>query len=156
MTVGERIKKRRENNDISQTELAKRVGVSKQSLYKYETNIVTNIPSDVIEKIANVLNISPCRLMGWEDKEQTKASQFEILQYYNKLNTLGKEAATEQVRLLTLDGKYTRPDQVVSIVREPEPGYLAPDAAHSREGADAADQEYDNKEIMDNDALWKN
>lgn len=51
--------------------------------------------------------------------------------------------------------KYTRPDQVVSIVREPEPDYLAPDAAHSREGADAADQEYDDKEIMDNDALWE-
>ena len=51
--------------------------------------------------------------------------------------------------------KYTQPDQVVSIVREPEPDYLAPDAAHSRNGADAADQEYDDKEIMDNDALWE-
>ena len=44
MTVGERIKKIRENLNISQTDLAKGVNISKQTLYKYETNVVTNIP----------------------------------------------------------------------------------------------------------------
>lgn len=85
---------------------------------------------------------------------QTKENP-KILQYYESLNTLGKEAATEHVRLLTLDEKYTQPDQVISIVREPDSDYLAPDAAHSKKGANAADQEYDNREIMDNDDLWK-
>lgn len=85
---------------------------------------------------------------------QTKEDP-KILQYYESLNTLGKEAATEHVRLLTLDEKYTRPNQVISVVREPEPDYLMPNAAHLREGADTADQEYDDKEFMDNDALWK-
>ncbi len=65
MTVGERIRREREYLGISQTNLAKKVGVSKQTLYKYETNVITNIPSNIIENIATVLNISPCILMGW-------------------------------------------------------------------------------------------
>ena len=107
------------------------------------------------------LNVSEAWLMGFDvpmerhDDNVQRTEPPRILRYYDQLNTLGKEAATEQVRLLTLDDKYTRPNQVVSIVREPEPDYLAPDAAHSREGADAADREYDDKEFMDNDALWK-
>ncbi len=69
MTVGERIRSEREYLGISQTDLAKRVGVSKQTLYKYETNVITNIPSNIIENIATVLNISPCILMGWDTEQ---------------------------------------------------------------------------------------
>lgn len=67
MTVGDRIKHRRELLEISQTDLAKKVKISKQTLYKYETNIITNIPSDKIEDIAKILGVSPIYLMGWDD-----------------------------------------------------------------------------------------
>lgn len=69
-TIGDRIKLARENVALSQTELAEKIGVSKQTLYKYENNIVTNIPSDKIELIANFTNVSPSHLMGWEPKQQ--------------------------------------------------------------------------------------
>ena len=48
MTKGERIKKLRKSMGFSQVEFADRIGVSKQTLYKYENDIVTNIPSDKI------------------------------------------------------------------------------------------------------------
>lgn len=67
MTVGDRIKLQREIMSISQTDLANKVGISKQTLYKYEKNIVTNIPSDKIERIAETLSTTPQQLMGWED-----------------------------------------------------------------------------------------
>jgi transcriptional regulator with XRE-family HTH domain len=67
MTIGERIKARREELNIGQTELAKRTKISKQLLYKYETNIITNIPSDKIENIAKALFTTPAYLMGWKD-----------------------------------------------------------------------------------------
>lgn len=102
MTVGERIKKEREKFNISQTELAQKIGVSKQTLYKYETNIITNIPSDTIERTANVLNCSPAYLMGWDDKEPSK-----IIQYYNKLNDIGKHEAEKRVEELTYLPQYT-------------------------------------------------
>ena len=69
MTVGDRIRKAREEKGISQTDLAKMVGISKQTLYKYENNIVTNIPSNKIEKIADKLDVSESYIMGWEEPD---------------------------------------------------------------------------------------
>ena len=67
MTVGERIKKKREELDMTQVDLARKIGCTKQTLYKYESGIITNIPSDKIEKIANVLGTTPAYLMGWDE-----------------------------------------------------------------------------------------
>ncbi len=66
MTRGERIRQMRESADLGLTELADKIGVSKQTLYKYENDIVTNIPSDKIEAIAEVCQVSPAIIMGWE------------------------------------------------------------------------------------------
>ena len=70
MTVGNRIKQKRESIPLSQVDLANACGISKQTLYEYENNIVTNIPSDKIELIADKLKTEPAYLMGWE-KETT-------------------------------------------------------------------------------------
>lgn len=66
MTKGERLRKRREQLGLSQTEVANSVNVSKQTLYKYENDIVSNIPSDKIEALARKLETTPEYLMGWE------------------------------------------------------------------------------------------
>lgn len=70
MTVGDRIKQTRLEKGIGQTDLAVKCDISKQTLYKYETNIVTNIPLSKITNIANALNVSEAYLMGWEEAEQ--------------------------------------------------------------------------------------
>jgi len=67
MTKGQRIRELRECVGKSQVELADLIGVSKQTLYKYENDIITNIPSDKIEAIASVTNSTPAFIMGWED-----------------------------------------------------------------------------------------
>ena len=72
MTKGERIKHLREQQNMTQEELAKRLKTTKQTISKYEKNIVTNIPSDRIEAIAIVLNSTPEYILGWE-KVQKKA-----------------------------------------------------------------------------------
>lgn len=66
-TVGDRIKELRSSLGMSQVDFAKQIGVSKQTLYKYENNIITNIPSDKIEAIASAFHVSPASLMGWAD-----------------------------------------------------------------------------------------
>lgn len=65
MTVGERLKQLREKTGMSQVDFAAKINVSKQTLYKYENNIITNIPSDKIEDAARILNVSPAYIMGW-------------------------------------------------------------------------------------------
>ena len=67
MTKGERIKQRRESLGISQVALADAIGEKKQTVYKYETNRITNIPIENIESMAKVLNTTPAYLMGWDD-----------------------------------------------------------------------------------------
>lgn len=70
MTIGDRMKIRRLELKLVQEDVALIVGVTKQTIQKYENNIITNIPSDKIELIAKALNTSPAYLMGWEDDEK--------------------------------------------------------------------------------------
>lgn len=69
MTIGRRIKELREKHGMSQVDLADKISVSKQTLYKYENGIITNIPSDKIESIAKILRASPSYIMGWDNAE---------------------------------------------------------------------------------------
>lgn len=91
MTVGDRIRKQRELLGISQTELAEKIKVSKQTLYKYEKNLITNIPSNIIEEISKVLNVSESYLMGWENKE------IELINEEEKGKSLSKLIANENM-----------------------------------------------------------
>ena len=68
MSKGERLRQLREKKGLSQVEAAERIGVSKQNLYKYEKDIITNIPSDIVERIAKLYETTPAYLMGWEDQ----------------------------------------------------------------------------------------
>lgn len=86
MTIGERIKLLRESKGMTQPELAEKIGTTKQNIYKYETGIVTNIPSDKIELIANLFEVSPCYIMGWEEnKNSTSVNRSAIIDRINSL-----------------------------------------------------------------------
>ncbi|WP_243133292.1 helix-turn-helix domain-containing protein [Thermoclostridium caenicola] len=71
---------------LTQEELAKHINSTKQTIYKYENNIITNIPSDKIEKIAEVLQTTPAYLMGWDEIEKDYKHSTELSDiYYNGL-----------------------------------------------------------------------
>lgn len=112
MTFGERIRNKREHLEISQTDLAKKIGVSKQTLYKYETNIITNIPSNIIENIASILNVSPAILMGWET-EQTTIQKYSLpvqtlLDKSENLNTDGIKELNKYADYLLSQKQYQK------------------------------------------------
>lgn len=67
MTIGERIKNERVKHGMSQDDIAKAVNTTRQAIYKYENGIVTNIPMDKINMIADFLSVTPAYLMGWEE-----------------------------------------------------------------------------------------
>lgn len=67
MTKGEKIKSLRISKGLSQIELANILNTTKQNIYKYETGIITNIPSDKIEQMARIFKVSPSYIMGWND-----------------------------------------------------------------------------------------
>lgn len=111
MTIGDRIRKLRIASNLSQVELAQKAEISKQTLYKYETNIVTNIPSDKIELLAKILQTSPCHLMGWDETNcsSVKASFINtklepklerIINYYQQMDETGKNSLADQAEYL--------------------------------------------------------
>lgn len=72
MEVGERIKLRREELNITQEELAKMVGyTSRSSVAKVESNANGMVQSKLVA-FANALQTTPAYLLGWEEEEQYK------------------------------------------------------------------------------------
>lgn len=69
ITIGDRINKKRLEKGMTLEELGKKVGVSKVTIHKYESKVITNIPSDRIEAMAKALDVSPAYLMGWDDEK---------------------------------------------------------------------------------------
>lgn len=67
MTKGEKIKAARETAGLTQEELGRLCGTTKQTIYKYEMGKVTNIPLERIEAIAKAVGVTPAYLMDWEE-----------------------------------------------------------------------------------------
>lgn len=67
MSIGENIKQRRRELNMTLEEVAVQMGISRQTLSRYETGVIGNIPSDRIEQLSRVLNTTPAHLMGWDE-----------------------------------------------------------------------------------------
>ena len=67
MKIGERIKNRRIELNITQDELARRLGYSdKSSISRMENS--SKLTLNKVQLLADALNVSPSYLMGWEDE----------------------------------------------------------------------------------------
>ena len=78
---GTRIKYLRSLTNMSQEELGRRVGVQRAAINKYEKGTVENIPIKTIEKIADVFEVSPTFIVGWNNKESNVLSaEVKVLQ----------------------------------------------------------------------------
>ena len=72
-TIGDRIKARRLELDMSQDELARLVGYkSRSSINKIESD-GRLLPQRKIMEIANALNTTPAYIMGWEESNETES-----------------------------------------------------------------------------------
>lgn len=71
MSVGLRIKIAREQKNLTLDEVAKRCETTKQTIYKYENEIVTNIPYDKIVLLSKALDVTPSYLFGWDEKKDS-------------------------------------------------------------------------------------
>lgn len=70
MTIGQRIKFRREELGMTLEQVANVVGVGKSTVRKWETGTIENMGVDKIEKLAKAFRVPPGQLMGWDEDEQ--------------------------------------------------------------------------------------
>lgn len=66
MGLKENIKLRRQQLSLTLEDAANYIGVSKATLQRYESGVISNIPAENIEKLSEVLRCSPAFLMGWD------------------------------------------------------------------------------------------
>lgn len=89
MTIGQRIKQRREELCMSQDELAKKIGYkSRSSINKIELDLY-NLKQSKIKAIADALETTPSYIMGWDEEDET--ANFELIQSENELAKLIQE-----------------------------------------------------------------
>lgn len=67
MNIHERIKSRRKECQMSVEDVASELGVSRSTIYRYESSEISNIGIDKVEPLARVLHTTPEYLMGWTD-----------------------------------------------------------------------------------------
>ena len=67
MKTGSYLKARRKELGLTLEKLAKSVGVTRQTLSRYENGVITNIPMDKITRLAEAMHTTPTELLGWHD-----------------------------------------------------------------------------------------
>ena len=67
MNIHERIKARRKELGLSAEDVADQLGVSRATVYRYESAEITNMGIDKLEPLAKILQATPEYHMGWTD-----------------------------------------------------------------------------------------
>lgn len=84
MDIGQRIKQRRKELKMSAEELGKRLGKDRSTIYRYEKGDIENLPLDILEPIAAVLQTTPQYLMGWQETQKKNDILSDIILKLNK------------------------------------------------------------------------
>ena len=72
MTIGQRIKSRRNELGLSVDEVAYKLGKNRATIYRYENDDIKDLPITVLEPLAKALETTPADLMGWENDKLEK------------------------------------------------------------------------------------
>lgn len=70
--IGDRIKARRTELDISAAELAEMLSMSKATIHRYENGDIRNVKLPVAEAIARELKVNVLWLLGKSDRKETE------------------------------------------------------------------------------------
>ena len=69
MTIGDRLKQLRLEHQYTLKYVGKKIGTTKQTVFKYEAGITANIPYTRIILLARLYDVTPVYIMGWEEGE---------------------------------------------------------------------------------------
>ncbi len=109
--IGNRIKYARDLRDATLDDIAKKVGVTKSTIQRYEAGKITTIKLPVVEAIAIALKVNPAWVVGKSDEMELLSQKIpKIMQYYDQLNDIGKHEATKRVMELTEVPRYLKKD----------------------------------------------
>lgn len=121
MSVGKIIKFLRQRNDLTQSELSEILGVTKNSIQKYESNDVPNIKIETLRKLCAKFDMPPRAFIFPEEFRQydldkltkiEKVMQTCIEKYLIHLNEEGVRKVLEYTKDLHDSGNYREEDKI--------------------------------------------
>lgn len=141
--IGDRIKYARDLRSATLDDIARKVGVTKSTVQRYENGKINTIKIPVVESIAVALNVNPSWIVGKSDVMELPTQKVpKIIEYYELLNDTGKHEATKRVKELTELSQYAKSDSdfgtEFSAEIVPIKEHLLPNAAHHRTDIDTA------------------
>lgn len=99
MVIHERIKERRKELELSADDLANSLGISRATLYRYESADIEKLPLSILEPLSKALMCSPAYLMGWVDSPSAvmalsfnslTAEETDLVNMYRNLDIRGQ------------------------------------------------------------------
>lgn len=165
MNTGDRIKQRRIELGLTADELAKKIGKSRATIYRYENGDIENMPTPVLEPLARALETTPADLMGWTAEDVADAmadladTALKTAMTPNEIQRIQENSyenlVIKEMGKMNQKGKVKLLDTAREMVCNPlyNPNYeVEVNAAHTRtdidvpEGTDTSDND-----IMDDD-----
>lgn len=105
-SIGKLLRRRREELDLTQRQIASYVGVTESAVSRWESGEIDNMRRDRIAKLAEILEISPLVIMGAEEFNNKPSTlsfdQATLLSYFDSMNQEGKEMALGLIRSLRI------------------------------------------------------
>ena len=98
MTTGEKIKKRREELGLTKADLARKIGVHKSTITRYEADTIDRIPYLNFIKILIALETTPDVLLS-DDEKELAAQANELTEKYSIFATMQKEVAEKMAQM---------------------------------------------------------
>ena len=94
--LSENLKRLRKEKKLTLEQIAERIGTSRQTVHRYETGMISNVPPEKVELLAAALGTTPSALMGWDGEA--------LAQYHNifpiktrRIPVLGEIACGEPI-----------------------------------------------------------
>lgn len=94
MSIGEKIKCRRKELNLTMLDIAKLTGVSEATVSRWESGDIANMRRHRIIALANALQVSPAYLMGWDelpDKAEQSEEEAENEELFNIFSSLPED-----------------------------------------------------------------
>lgn len=70
MTIGEKIRKRRQELGLSVDDIADKLGKNRATVYRYESDSIRNLPISVLYPLAEILRTTPGDLMIFDSQDE--------------------------------------------------------------------------------------
>lgn len=119
MTIGDRIRQRRQDLGLTLEDVAVKVGVSRQTIQRYESGVIASIPSDKIELLADILSSTPSDLMGWTEPEAVSAFNYKYIPRFVAAGKFESVECVEDFETISIPdvmlGKYARNRDIVMM-----------------------------------------